>query len=364
MTEENPLSELHGSLREAVERLTSVASNLSEPPADLDQQVLLQIKQADAPPAPSIPRSEGEFGTMKIVLGVIVASLLLMGTIFGGALSMYKLTSAPSFDGMKFPKETVQEFAELQIIRDEGRQAEVEYLSLASMPELVDSPYPPGATFKAEDVPHINLNHWRPDRDEKSNRLAFLSEFEDLKGLDVMDLYLTHSDLETIAELQNLEKLSLYGVWMLEKDSARHMTWTDIAKLKSLSKLKELDLSNSRFEGCGEYLAELPNFEALYIGTVENVNDRSLSELKVLPKLSKLAIGVAYHPKAQGAPHTVSDIGLESFKQFPALKELLIAPFNEDLRVPFRKVRRMLPKVRVKETDHPALLRPYVELDI
>ena len=376
MTEENPLSELDVSLREAVEGLTSTAADLSGPPADLDQQVLLQLKQTASPPTPN---SKGKFGLMaKIIFGAVAAAVLFIGSLFGFALSgdgnssflasvskgVFALVgglNAPAVQpvrGLSLPKETVHEFADLQAIRKAGKQEEVSYLSIGWMQEFNESPVTPNADGS---VTPITLDEpWRPNRSEDSHRLAFLSEFPNLKGLDVFSMYVTRADLETISSLKALEKLSLYGVQVLEEDAVRRLNPNDFAKLSSLTKLRELDLSQSEFEGGGEQLAKLPELEALYFGSFAQTNDRSLADLQKLPKLTKLAIAPVFHPEGKNHDSAITDAGLESLKSFPALKELLVAPHGEKFAVPIERVREMLPDVTIKETNQ-ALLLPHIE---
>ncbi|PAY19052.1 hypothetical protein CKO51_13030 [Rhodopirellula sp. SM50] len=201
--------------------------------------------------------------------------------------------STPQFE---LPADAVRRFAKLQEIRDRGQQAEVEYLKLGLMPEFIESQvqFVPGE----EVVMKVVDPSWKPDRDGSSSRFAFLKEFTNLKGLDLMHLYLTQSDLDTIGSLTSLQRLSLSGVQVFDS-SSRRLIGDDLAKLSSLKSLELLDLSQSNFRGGLKHLQELPKLHTLYLSSFEHLNDASVAELSVLPNLETLVLAATNHPVTQ-----------------------------------------------------------------
>lgn len=248
--------------------------------------------------------------------------------------------STPRFE---LPAKAVRDFVTLQEIRDRGQQAEVEYLSLGMMPELIESQvqshYEPGEEVVMREVDP----NWKPDRDGSSSRFAFLKEFTSLKGLDMMHLYLTQSDLDTIGSLIGLERLSLSGVQVFDS-SSRRLNGDDLAKLRSLTSLELLDLSQSNFAGGLKHLEELPKLHTLYLSSFEHLNDRSVSELSVLPNLETLVLSPVY---AKNPKTTVTQVGLESLKDLPRLKRLYVG-YHGKWTLPIDRLKELLPTVDVR----------------
>jgi hypothetical protein len=228
----------------------------------------------------------------------------------------------------------------MQSIREAGQQKKVQYLTLGIMPELIESPvsFKPGEPI----VPQVEPDRWKPDRPRDSNRLAFLSEFTNLKGLDLMGLYLTQQELDSVAQCRSLQRLSLSGVRVIEAES-RWLNGSDLQKLSGLSRLESLDLSQSNFAGGLPYLANLPKLHTLFLSSFEHLNDGTIGELKVLPHLETLVLAPVYstNPKT-----TVTDAGLESLKQLTGLKTLYIG-FHGKWTLPIDQVRALLPEVQV-----------------
>ncbi|TWU56720.1 hypothetical protein Poly51_26370 [Rubripirellula tenax] len=245
--------------------------------------------------------------------------------------------STPQF---QLPAEAIDDFAKLQAIRDRGLQAEVEYLDLGRMPEFIESQvtFVPGE----EIVMQVVEPNWKPDRDGSSSRLAFLKEFTHLKGLNLMHLYLTQSDLDTIGSLASLQRLSLSGVYIYDS-SSRRMIGDDLAKLSSLKNLELLDVSQSNFAGGLKHLQGLPRFHTLYLSSFEHLNDASVGELSVLPNLETLVLAPVY---ATNPKTTVTDAGLESLKALSRLKTLYVG-YHGKWTLPVDQLRELLPGVDV-----------------
>ena len=246
--------------------------------------------------------------------------------------------STPRFE---LPRSAIRDYEELQTIRASGKQKEVQYLSLGFMPELMES----AVTFKPGEpiVPKVVPDGWKPDRAMDSNRLAFLSELTNLKGLDLIGLYLTQPDLDTIAQCRSLQRLSLGGVRMIEAKS-RPLNGTDLQKLAGLSQLESLDLSQSHFAGGLQHLASLPKLHTLFLSSFEHLNDATVAELSVLPHLETLVLAPVYSTNPQTA---VTDAGLESLKQLSALKTLYVG-YHGKFTLPVERLRELLPDVEVK----------------
>ena len=281
-------------------------------------------------------------GSNKTVVQTIFESLgrgLAAGRNFGRVSSRSVVEHC-----LQLPENAIREVAELQAIREAGNQASVENLAIGMTPEFNETWVQPGATateIQPRDKP------WRPDRSEDSHRLAFLSEFKNLKGLSLFCLYLTENDVETIASLTKLEKLSLYGVSILTADATRRIEAGDLEKLASLTELRELDLSQADFEGGAVHLAKLPELRALYFTSFEGLNDNSVSELKTLPKLEKLTIAPVFVPDHnKNSKSIVSRVGIESLKEFPSLKHIYIGRHG-NWTAPADEIRKMLPNVTV-----------------
>lgn len=246
--------------------------------------------------------------------------------------------STPRFE---LPRSAIVDYDELQVIRKEGKQKEVQYLTLSLMAELIESP----VTFKLGEpiVQKVVPDGWKPDRPQDSNRLAFLSEFTNLKGLDLANLYLTQKDLDSVAQCKTLQRLSLGGVRMMEEDS-RRLSGNDLQKLAGLSQLESLDLSQANFAGGLHQLASLPMLHTLFLSSFENLNDGTIAELSMLPQLETLVLAPVYstNPKT-----TVTDAGLESMKRLSALKTLYIG-YHGKFTLPVDRLRELLPNVDVK----------------
>ena len=113
------------------------------------------------------------------------------------------------------------------------------------MPEFIESPPMPAGV--SPDQPQVVSDDWKPDRSPDSDRLKFLKEFPNLKGLQLDHLYLTQKDLDVIGQCRKLERLSLSGVQILEQ-SPRRLSGDDLQKLRGLTNLKELDLGQSNLD--------------------------------------------------------------------------------------------------------------------
>lgn len=184
---------------------------------------------------------------------------------------------------------------------------------------------------------------WKPNRPQDSNRLAFLSEFTNLKGLDLANLYLTQKDLDSVAQCKTLQRLSLGGVRLMEEDS-RRLSGNDLQKLAGLSQLESLDLSQANFAGGLQQLASLPKLHTLFLSSFENLNDGTIAELSVLPQLETLVLAPVYSTTRKT---TVTDAGLESMKRLSALKTLYVG-YHGKFTLPVDRLRELLPNVDVK----------------
>jgi hypothetical protein len=249
--------------------------------------------------------------------------------------------STPRFG---LPANAVGEFIKLKQVRDAGKQAEVEYLSLAWMPEFMESQVQ--VQDQVESIDAVVMQEvdprWKPERSADSSRLAFLKEFTNLKGLDLSHLYLTQNDLDTIGSLTGLQRLSLSGVQVFDS-SSRRLVGEDLVKLSNLSSLELLDLSQSNFAGGLKYLKELPRLHTLYLSSFEHLNDASVAELSVLPHLESLVLAPVYsaNPKK-----TVTAAGLEGLKQLPSLRTLYVG-YHGKWTLPVERLRELLPDVNV-----------------
>ena len=246
--------------------------------------------------------------------------------------------STPRFE---LPRSAIRDYEELLTIRESGKQKEVQYLTLGLMPELIES----AVTFKPGEpiVPKVVPEGWKPDRASDSNRLAFLSEFTNLKGLDLMNLYLTQQDLDSVAQCKSLQRLSLYGISMMEAKS-RRLNGSDLQKLAGLTQLESLDLSQSNFVGGLHHLASLPKLHTLFLSSFEHLNDVTVAELSFLPHLETLVLAPVYSTNPQT---TVTDAGLESLKHLSALKTLYVG-YHGKFTLPVERLRELLPNVEVK----------------
>lgn len=241
----------------------------------------------------------------------------------------------------QLPPQAIRDFSKLQAIREEGRQSEIEYLGLR-IPEYLESslpPFKPGEEIVLREV----QPDWKPDRDIGSQRFEFLSEFTNLKGLDLSHLYLTTRDLKAIGASRQLQRLSLSGVHLIELSTARRLQGSDLQHLKELKQLQILDLGQSNFAGGLKHLSQLPKLQTLYLPSFENLNNDSIAELKELPHLSNLIMGPVYgsNPK-----RTVTEAGLISLQQLPSLKNLYVG-YHGKWTLPIEKLRELLPDVNV-----------------
>jgi hypothetical protein len=246
--------------------------------------------------------------------------------------------STPRFE---LPRSAVVDYNQLETIRKQGKQKEVQYLTLGLMQEFIESPF----TFKPGEpiVQKVVPNGWKPDRALDSNRLAFLSEFTNLKGLDLANLYLTQKDLDSVAQCNSLERLSLSGIHVME-ESSRRLSGGDLQKLAGLIQLESLDLSQANFAGGIKHLASLPKLHTLFLSSFENLNDGTVAELSVLPQLETLVLAPVYstNPKT-----TVTEAGLEGLKRLTALKTLYVG-YHGKFTLPVDRLRVLLPNVEVK----------------
>ncbi|TWU57865.1 hypothetical protein [Rubripirellula reticaptiva] len=246
--------------------------------------------------------------------------------------------STPRFE---LPANAIDDFAKLQAIRERGRQAEVEYLDLGRMREFRESQvtFVPGEEIVMQEVD----SSWKPDRDGSSSRFAFLKEFTHLKGLNLMHLYLTQNDLDTIGSLTSLQRLSLSGVYVFDS-SSRRMIGDDLTRLSSLKSLELLDLSQSNFVGGLKHMQELPRLHTLYLGSFEHLNDASIGELSVLKNLETLVLAPVY---ATNPKTTVTNAGLESLKDLSRLRTLYVG-YHGKWTLPIDQLRELLPGVDVR----------------
>jgi Leucine-rich repeat (LRR) protein len=246
--------------------------------------------------------------------------------------------NTPRFE---LPPHAVKQFARLQEIRETGRQQQVEYLVLAHMPEFIENSIS-WEQFK-KSGPVVVDPKSVPDRSPDSERLKFLTEFPNLKGLDVAHLYLTHKDLDIIGSCRKLERLSLSGVQVLET-SARRLVGDDLKRFGALQHLQRLDLSQSNFVGGLMHLSRCSSLHTLYLSSFEHLNDRSVAELKVLPHLESLVLSPVYN--VNSPEKCVSDHGLRSLQELPKLKNLFVG-WHGKSTMPVDKLRELLPKVNV-----------------
>lgn len=247
--------------------------------------------------------------------------------------------STPRFT---LPKGTIRDYAELQEIRKRGRQSDVTYLSLAWMPELMESQvqHQAGDELKMQEV----VPDWKPDRSSSGSRLAFLREFTNLKGLDLMGLYLTQGDLDTIGSCQKLRRLSLYGVYVFDDSSSRRIIGDDLSHLSSLQSLELLDLSQSDFVGGLRHLANLRRLHALYLSSFEHLNDASVAELRVLPNLDTLVLAPVF---SKNPRTTVTESGLQSLTKLRRLRTLFVGEHGR-WTLPVDRLQELLPGVDVR----------------
>jgi hypothetical protein len=246
--------------------------------------------------------------------------------------------NTPRFE---LPPQAVRQFAQLQEIRKTGRQAQVEYLVLGIMPEFIESSVSQEEIIRNGPV-EVDPK-WVPDRSTDSERLKFLIEFPNLKGLDVSNLYLTHKDLDIIASCRKLERLSLSGVRVLDT-SSRRLVGDDLKRFGVLQRLQLLDLSQSNFVGGLTHLSRCNSLHTLYLSSFEHLNDRSVAELKVLPNLESLVLSPVY--RANNPDRSVSDQGLRSLQELPKLKNLFVG-WHGEWTMPVDKLRELLPNVNI-----------------
>ena len=247
--------------------------------------------------------------------------------------------STPRFD---LPADAIREFKELNQARESGKQSEVEYLSLAWMPEFIESQVETTADSIEDVTVQVVDPAWKPQRGAGSSRLTFLKEFSNLKGLDVSHLYLTQNDLETIGSLSGLQRLSLSGVYVFDESSRRLMA-EDLRQLSGLKSLELLDLSQSNFVGGLKHLQGLPRLHTLYLSSFEHLHDASIAELRVLPRLETLVLAPVY---ATNPKTTVTERGLESLRNLPRLRTLYVGHHGK-WTLPVDRLRELLPSVDV-----------------
>jgi hypothetical protein len=213
--------------------------------------------------------------------------------------------NTPRFE---LPRQAIRQYSDLQASRERGEQAQVEYLVLGWMREFVDSQVPPVGA--GEEIKSIEVQpDWVSNRSPNSQRFEFLNEFPNLKGIDASHLYLTQRDLTAIAGCTKLERLSLSGI-QIHEAAARRLGGADLLQFKGLTELQFLDISQSDFSGGLKYLSELPSLHMLFFSSFENLNDKSVAELKDLPHLQSLIIGPVYGSNPET---TVTETGLRSF---------------------------------------------------
>jgi len=246
--------------------------------------------------------------------------------------------STPLFS---LPRRAIRDYASLQEIRTAGKQADIEYLTLGWMPEFIESPARHAdGSFKNSQV---SLENWKPNRSPDSARLAFLEEFPNLKGLDLIGLYLTQKDLDTIGRCTKLERLSLNGIQILTA-SPRRLNGDDLQKLGGLINLRELDLGQSNFVGGLQHLSQLPRLRRLYLGSFENLNDKSVSELQMLPHLETLVLSPVYGTNPQ---KQLTEVGLRSLQNLSSLRTLYVG-WHGEWTMPVDTLQALLPQVKIK----------------
>ena len=226
------------------------------------------------------------------------------------------------------PRSAVTDYGELQRIREAGRQEEVRFLELQWMRELI----------AGNDAAIANY-------DPEVARFQFLAEFSNLEGLRVDHLFLTEKDLKVIGGLDQLRKLSLSGVQIIEESGETHrLRGAELRHLSELRNLEMLDLSQSDFGGGLRHLRALPKLNTLILSSFENLNDASVSDLKQLPYLETLVLAPAYgkNPKT-----TVTEAGLKSLKELPSLRTLYVG-YHGEWTLPVKKLQQMLPNVNVQ----------------
>lgn len=266
------------------------------------------------PPAPIVPKSVHQLAPENVVR-----------------------VNTPHFE---LPRQAIREYDDLQRSRDEGRQAEVEYLSIAWMPEFVESQVQPDSDGNVE-LKEVSAD-WVPGRSSNSSRLGFLEEFSNLKGLDVSHMYLTHNDLDIIATCDKLERLSLSGVQVLER-KARRLAADDLKRFQRLMSLQVLDLSQANFGGGLKHLGYLPALHTMYFSSFEHLNDQTVAELRVLPHLETLVLAPVY---ADNPKTCVTEKGLEGLRDLPKLRTLYVG-YHGKWTLPVDKLRELLPDVNV-----------------
>ncbi len=246
--------------------------------------------------------------------------------------------STPTFE---LPNIAVSDYAQLQAIRKAGKQSKVKYLSLGLMLELTEEQL----SFKANSpiLPQAVPEEPKQALSWDSNRLAFLSEFTNLSGLDLKGIFLTQRDLESIAKCQSLKQLSLNGVQIVDRE-LRCFNGGDLEKFAGLSRLESLDLSRSNFAGGLQHLASLTQLHTIFLSSFEHLNDAAIAELAVLPHLETLVLAPDLLTTQQA---TVTDAGLKSLQQLPALKTLYIGHHGK-FTLPVDRLRELLPNVEIK----------------
>ena len=256
--------------------------------------------------------------------------------------------STPRFT---LPKNTVRDYAELQKIRKQGKQAEVKYLSFALMPEFLESQVEYKNDGQTEGAaPVIAMQEvdpkWKPNRSASETRLAFLKEFTNLEGLDVGTLYLTQGDLDVIGGCDKLRRLSFNGCQVFDS-SSRRLNGDDLTKLSRLQSLELLDLSQSNFIGGLKHLADLPQLSTVYLSSFEHLNDASVAELSVLPNLETLVLSAAYTKDSVKTGDAMSQAGLQSLTKLTRLRTLHVG-YRGKWMLPVDQLRELLPNVDVR----------------
>ncbi|MEM9645967.1 MAG: hypothetical protein AAF989_13340 [Planctomycetota bacterium] len=246
--------------------------------------------------------------------------------------------STPRFE---LPTQAIRSYSTLQDIRRRGKQDAVEYLSLGWMPEFVENSasVPPDGKVELKEVDPS----WKPDRQTDSSRFAFLSEFPNLKGVDLSHLYLTQSDLDVVASCSQIERLCLSGVMVLE-NQPRRLVASDLRRFSSLRRLQLLDLSQANFVGGLVHLGDLPNLRTLYLSSFEHLHDASVSELRLLPHLETLVLAPVFSTNPNT---TVTEAGLKSLQEIPNLKLLFVGEHGK-WTLPVERLRQILPDVDVR----------------
>lgn len=246
--------------------------------------------------------------------------------------------STPWFE---LPQIAVSDYAQLQSIRKAGKQGEIEYISFALMLELIEEQL--SFTTDRPTAPQAVPDESPRTLPTDSNRLAFLNEFTNLKGLDLNGIFLTQRDLDSVAKCKSLKQLSLNSVQIVDGE-LRCVSGSDLEKFVELTQLESLDLSRSNFAGGLQHLSSLPKLRTLFLSSFEHVNDAAIAELAVLPHLETLVLAPDFLTTQQAK---VTDVGLKSLQHLPALKTLYVG-YHGSFTLPVERLRELLPNVEVK----------------